>query len=187
MSRAILSSAPHSLRGHLKITEQGEVIADRYANRGIALRHLEQLTNAVLMASSSRHEEAGRAAQERGAGIIDELSDRSAEAYRALVWGDPAFERYFVAATPIAELSGLTLGSRPSARAQRSSAWPWSSRARSSDHPDADSHRMCNHPSSSSRDWKAPSSPGAPARNRHSSNRAATTGRSRSRVTSASL
>ena len=116
MSRAILSSAPHSLRGHLKITEQGEVISDRYANRSIALRHLEQLTNAVLVASSSKHEQTGQAAQERGATTIDELAERSAEAYQALVWDDPAFEQYFVAATPIAELSGLTLGSRPSAR-----------------------------------------------------------------------
>ena len=56
MNRAILASAPHSLGGHIKITEQGEVVADRYANRDIALRHLEQLTNAVLMASSSGHE-----------------------------------------------------------------------------------------------------------------------------------
>ncbi|MFV2065061.1 MAG: phosphoenolpyruvate carboxylase, partial [Chloroflexota bacterium] len=116
MSRAILSSAPSSLQGHLKITEQGEVIADRYANQGIALRHLEQLTNAVLLASSSKHEEAAQTAQLRGATTINELAERSAQAYQALVWQDPAFEEYFVAATPIAELSGLTLGSRPSAR-----------------------------------------------------------------------
>jgi phosphoenolpyruvate carboxylase len=116
MSRAILASAPNSLQGHLKITEQGEVIADRYANDGIALRHLEQLTNAVLLASSSKHEQTVRAAQDRGATIISDLAERSAVAYRALVWEDPAFEAYFAAATPIAELSGLTLGSRPSAR-----------------------------------------------------------------------
>jgi phosphoenolpyruvate carboxylase len=75
MSRAILASAPHSLGGHLKITEQGEVVANRYANRDIALRHLEQLTNAVLIA-------------------------------------------FYVAATPIAELSELALGSRPAARSR---------------------------------------------------------------------
>ena len=46
-----MRGAPGSLQGRLKLTEQGEVIADRYANPYIALRHLEQVTNAVLVAS----------------------------------------------------------------------------------------------------------------------------------------
>ena len=116
MHRAILASAPNSLRGQLKLTEQGEVVADRYANGSIALRHLEQLTNAVLVASSQAHEDAASRAAERGAKMLEDLARRSAAAYRALVWEDPAFQSYFVAATPIAELSGLTLGSRPAAR-----------------------------------------------------------------------
>jgi phosphoenolpyruvate carboxylase len=116
MSRAILASAPNSLEGHLKITEQGEVVANRYANRDIALRHLEQLTNAVLVASSAGHARQGAEAQVRGAATMEELAERSARAYRALVWDDPAFEAFFVAATPIAELSELALGSRPAAR-----------------------------------------------------------------------
>ena len=60
MSRAILSHAPGSMRGRLKLTEQGEVIAARYANPQIALRHLERLANAVLLASSPGHEAAVR-------------------------------------------------------------------------------------------------------------------------------
>jgi phosphoenolpyruvate carboxylase len=116
MSRAILASAPHSLHGHLKITEQGEVVANRYADRDIALRHLEQLTNAVLVASSGAHARQASEAQERGAADLEELAERSSRAYRALVWDDPAFEAFYVAATPIAELSGLALGSRPAAR-----------------------------------------------------------------------
>jgi phosphoenolpyruvate carboxylase len=116
MNRAILASAPHSLGGHIKITEQGEVVADRYANPDVALRHLEQLTNAVLMASSRSHEEQVVSAQQGATGIIDDLAERSARAYRGLVWEDPAFEAFYVAATPIAELSELTLGSRPAAR-----------------------------------------------------------------------
>ena len=91
-------------------------MADRYANPFIALRHLEQLTNAVLVASSPGHERAAQEARERGATLLDELAERSRRAYRALVWEDAAFESYFVAATPIEELSGLTLGSRPAAR-----------------------------------------------------------------------
>jgi phosphoenolpyruvate carboxylase len=118
MSRAILASAPHSLQGHLKITEQGEVVANRYADLDIALRHLEQLTNAVLVASSGAHARQASEAQERGAADLEELAERSSRAYRALVWDDPAFEAFYVAATPIAELSGLALGSRPAARRQ---------------------------------------------------------------------
>jgi phosphoenolpyruvate carboxylase len=116
MSRAILASAPHSLEGHLKITEQGEVVANRYASRDIALRHLEQLTNAVLVASSAGHARQAVDAQVLGAAILGEIAERSARAYRALVWDDPAFEAFYVAATPIAELSELALGSRPAAR-----------------------------------------------------------------------
>jgi phosphoenolpyruvate carboxylase len=116
MSRAILASAPHSLEGHLKLTEQGEVVANRYANRDIALRHLEQLTNAVLIASSGSHARQAAEAQERGSAILEEIAERSARAYRALVWDDPAFEAFYIAATPIAELSELALGSRPAAR-----------------------------------------------------------------------
>jgi phosphoenolpyruvate carboxylase len=116
MSRAILASAPHSLDGTLKITEQGEVVADRYANFDIAMRHLAQLTNAVLVASSPTHQQQARDAQVRGRAVLEELAARSAHAYQSLVWEDPAFEAFFVAATPIGELSGLAMGSRPAAR-----------------------------------------------------------------------
>ena len=116
MGRAILASAPHSLDGTLKLTEQGEVVADRYANFDIAMRHLAQLTNAVLVASSAAHEQQAVDAQRRGATMLAELAKRSAEVYQALVWQDPGFEAYYVAATPIAELSGLAMGSRPASR-----------------------------------------------------------------------
>ncbi len=116
MGRAILASAPHSLAGKLKLTEQGEIVADRYGNFDIAMRHLAQLTNAVLVASSEAHQKHARQAQRRGSDILEELAERSARAYRALVWDDPAFEAFYVAATPIAELSGLAMGSRPAAR-----------------------------------------------------------------------
>ncbi len=123
MSRAILSSAPGSLRERLKLTEQGEVIAARYANPQLALRHLERLANAVLLASSPGHEAAVRAASVDGAPVMDELARESSTVYRAMVWDDPGFEAFFRAATPIEELAGLAIGSRPAARA-RSGARP---------------------------------------------------------------
>jgi phosphoenolpyruvate carboxylase len=117
MSRAILASPPGSVRGRLKLTEQGEVIADRYANPAIALRHLEQVTGAVLVASAPEHDARSRAAGIAGAALMDELAATSRQAYRALVWEEPQFEAYFRAATPIAELAGMAIGSRPAARA----------------------------------------------------------------------
>jgi phosphoenolpyruvate carboxylase len=116
MNRAIMASAPHSLDGTLKLTEQGEVVADRYANFDIAMRHLAQLTNAVLIASSPGHLQEAEEAQARGKTVFEELAERSAQVYQSLVWQDPAFEAYYVAATPIGELSRLAMGSRPAAR-----------------------------------------------------------------------
>ena len=89
MNRAILAQAPDALRGRLKLTEQGEVVADRYANPAIAQRHLEQLTNAVLVASSASTS-GRRAAEARGAAVLSELAPTSARAYRALVWSTRA-------------------------------------------------------------------------------------------------
>ncbi|MFN8624017.1 MAG: phosphoenolpyruvate carboxylase, partial [Chloroflexota bacterium] len=118
MSKAILSHAPGSMRGRLKLTEQGEVIAARYANPQIALRHLERLTSSVLLASSPAHEAAVREASVPGAPVMEELAATSRAAFRATVWEDPAFEAFFRAATPIEELAGLAIGSRPAARAR---------------------------------------------------------------------
>ncbi len=116
MTRAILAQAPGSVAGRLKLTEQGEVIADRYANPDIALRHLEQLTHACLLASTDEHDERARLAADEGSDVLDELAHEASRAYRALVRQDPLFEAYFRAATPIEELAQLAIGSRPAAR-----------------------------------------------------------------------
>lgn len=115
-SRAILAQAPGSVDGRLKLTEQGEVITARYPNTGIALRHLEQMTYAVLLASRPSHEHVLSAGADRWHALMDELAALARDAYRRLVWHDPDFERFFQAATPIAELSAMSLGSRPSKR-----------------------------------------------------------------------
>ena len=117
MRRAILAQAPGSIDGRMRITEQGEVIADRYANRQIAQRHLEQVTNAVLIASSpSTPGTPNRVSEPR---VASWTSSRRASraAYRALVWDDPAFPAFFGRATPIDVLSGLAIGSRPTSGA----------------------------------------------------------------------
>ncbi|HEY5629578.1 MAG TPA: phosphoenolpyruvate carboxylase, partial [Candidatus Limnocylindrales bacterium] len=115
-NRAILSQAAGSIDGRLKMTEQGEVIAAHYANIAVAERQLEQVTSAVLIASTPDHEaRVATLARESGA-VMDELAELSRRAYRALVWETPEFAGYFGAATPIAELSALPIGSRPAAR-----------------------------------------------------------------------
>ncbi len=114
--RAIRAQAPGSIDGRLRLTEQGEVIAARYANREIAQRELELMTGAVLLASQPSHDAALSAAIEAGAAVMDELAADARAAYRALVYDDPGFAAFFRAATPIAEISALRLGSRPAAR-----------------------------------------------------------------------
>ena len=121
-SRAILAQAPGSVAGRLKLTEQGEVIAARYGNPLIARRELEQLTGAVLLASSAQHEAEIERIAARGGPLIDELAAIARDAYRRLVWDDPAFAEFFRAATPIGELSALRLGSRPAARKRTAGA-----------------------------------------------------------------
>ncbi len=115
-NRAILGGAPGSIDGRLKLTEQGEVIAANYADPAIAQRHLEQLTGAVLIASTAEHDAAAEAALRAGAPLMDELAVTARGAYRALVHDDPAFAAFFRDVTPITELSDLRLGSRPAAR-----------------------------------------------------------------------
>ena len=113
--RAILAQAAGSVDGRLKYTEQGEVIADRYAAPAIARRHLEQVASATLLASTPEHEAEVAAAAADGAAIMEGLARTSRAAYRALV-ERPGFGAFFEAATPIGELAGLGHGSRPASR-----------------------------------------------------------------------
>ncbi len=115
-NRAILGQAPGSVDGRLKLTEQGEVIAANYSDPVIARRHLEQVTAAVMLASTPEHDARLATAVAVGRPIMDELAATSREAYRALVHDDADFASFFRDVTPIAELSDLRLGSRPAAR-----------------------------------------------------------------------
>ncbi len=111
-NRAILAQPPESIRGRIKLTEQGEVVSARYDNKAIGHRHLEQLVNAVLLSSGKRP---AVAQEEAWAKMLDEMSRLSEVKYRALVT-DPAFLRYFHQATPITPIGQLNIGSRPAKR-----------------------------------------------------------------------
>ena len=121
-NRAILGQAPGSVDGRLKLTEQGEVIAANYADPTIARRHLEQMTGAVLLASTPENGARLDRAIAVGTPILAELAATSRASYRALVHEDPGFASFFRDITPIRELSALRLGSRPAARGRRDDA-----------------------------------------------------------------
>ena len=120
--RAVLAAPAGSVAGRLKLTEQGEVIATRYANAHLALRALEQTVSATLLASTPEHDRSAAAAAREGADLMDELAADARDAYRALARDDPDLEAVFVAATPIEQIAGLRLGSRPAARGRAASA-----------------------------------------------------------------
>ena len=110
---AILAQPAGSVQGELRLTEQGEVIAGKYANREIGRRNLEALFAATVRAtfdeSPPRGHDDFRAAME-------ELSADAMAAYRDLVYGTAGFVEYFRATTPIGEIAELNIGSRPASR-----------------------------------------------------------------------
>ncbi len=114
-NRAVRGQAPGSVAGRFKVTDQGEVIFARYGNPAIGHRHLEQVTNAVLLASTPAAEAALRRAGQRFAEPAERMAAASERAYRALV-AQPGFAEFFARVTPIDEISRLPLGSRPARR-----------------------------------------------------------------------
>ncbi len=112
---AILAQAPGSVAGALRITEQGEIVAAKYAEPELARRNLEALVAATVEASCLDVEGLGDDAAEAYA-LMDELSGRARDAYRALVYETPRFVEWFRAATPVIEIAELNIGSRPASR-----------------------------------------------------------------------
>jgi phosphoenolpyruvate carboxylase len=117
-NRAILAQAPRSIDGRFKMTEQGETVAANYANLAVAENHLGLVGSAVVVASTSEHDECIDEVDERGRATMDELAELARRAYRSLVYEEPGFERFFRATTPLAELSTMALGSRPARRGE---------------------------------------------------------------------
>jgi phosphoenolpyruvate carboxylase len=114
-NRAILAQPPESVGGRFRLTEQGETITTRYANRHLARRHLEQLVHAVLLTSGKRPIKS----PSRGGAwetALHELSPLAEKAYRDLVYANPALPRYLRQATPLDQIERLNIGSRPSRR-----------------------------------------------------------------------
>ncbi|HET9080574.1 MAG TPA: phosphoenolpyruvate carboxylase [Trebonia sp.] len=113
--RAVLAQAPGSVAGRLKVTEQGEVIFARYGQPAIGLRHLEQVTSAVLLASSPSVADRNRAAATTFTGLAAAIDDAAKGAFRALVEAD-GFAEWFATVSPLEEIGTLRIGSRPARR-----------------------------------------------------------------------
>jgi phosphoenolpyruvate carboxylase len=111
--QAILAQPPGTVRGQFRLTEQGEVINAKYANPLIGKRNLETLMAANLEASLLLD---GRTPPAEFLDAAEQLSRLSMKAYRGLVYETPGFVDYFYAATPIAEIAELNIGSRPASR-----------------------------------------------------------------------
>ncbi|MBK7261570.1 MAG: phosphoenolpyruvate carboxylase [Rubrivivax sp.] len=111
--QAILAQPPGTVKGQIRLTEQGEVIGSKYANPEIGRRNLETLVAATLEATLLRPtKSAPRSFLDAAAA----LSAASYAAYRRLVYETPGFTDYFFAATPIREIAELNIGSRPASR-----------------------------------------------------------------------
>lgn len=110
-ARAILSLPPESVDGAIRVTEQGEVLAERYDEPSIAHRHLEQVTWSTLLVTGS----SAPKLDPRWTEAVDRISEESYAYYRRFV-EQPGFLQYFREATPISEIENLPIGSRPSRR-----------------------------------------------------------------------
>jgi phosphoenolpyruvate carboxylase len=111
--QAILAQPPGTVNGQIRLTEQGEVIASKYAHPEIGRRNLETLVAATLEATLLHPT---KSAPKAFLDAAAQISDASFRAYRKLVYETPGFTEYFFGATPIREIAELNIGSRPASR-----------------------------------------------------------------------
>ena len=113
---AILAQPPGSVAGQIRLTEQGEVIQNKYRSVALGKWHLGLLLSATLQTSIGAFATKPDVFMQEHADLLERLSQISQDAYRKLVYGTEGFVNYFFAATPINEIAGLNIGSRPASR-----------------------------------------------------------------------
>ncbi|MGB5331449.1 MAG: phosphoenolpyruvate carboxylase [Woeseiaceae bacterium] len=125
---AVLGAPPGTVNGRLRVTEQGEIINEKYGLRGIALRTLEQVTGSVALATALPTHRGNDMPEWHE--MMDVIATESRRVYRKLIYETPQFYDYFRKATPIDVIERMRIGSRPSARRSQSGiedlrAIPW--------------------------------------------------------------
>ncbi len=125
---AVHGAPPGTVNGRLRVTEQGEIINEKYGLRGIALRTLEQVTGSVALATAMPRHHGNDMPEWHD--MMDVIAEESRLAYRKLVYETPRFHDYFRLATPIDLIERMRIGSRPSSRRSRQGiedlrAIPW--------------------------------------------------------------
>lgn len=116
VERSILAQPPEALHGKVKITEQGEVISQRYSHPEIAKRSLESAVSAVLVGSMNVQTQHMQETERQWSDTLERLSQDSFETYQAFIYKNPDFLPYFHQSTPIDELAEMNIGSRPAKR-----------------------------------------------------------------------
>lgn len=111
---AVLGAPPGTVNGHLRVTEQGEIINEKYGLRGIALRTLEQMTGSVALATALPEHRGND--KEEWHDMMEVIANVSRDTYRKLVFETPGFYDYFRLATPIDLIERMRIGSRPASR-----------------------------------------------------------------------
>lgn len=112
---AIRAQPSVSVQGRIRITEQGEVIAAKYGTPDVAATNLESMTSATLLATLEP-QSLGKQDAARFCVAMEQLSGAAFAAYRELVYDTPGFRQFFRELTPIQEIAGLKIGSRPASR-----------------------------------------------------------------------
>ncbi|CAH0122661.1 MULTISPECIES: phosphoenolpyruvate carboxylase [unclassified Paenibacillus] len=116
LNRSIMVQPPHTIGGGIKITEQGEVLSERYSMQGIAYRSLEQATSALISSALAARTPCSELYESKWEDIVREMSEHALAKYQDLVFGDPDFLTFFKESTPLPEIGELNIGSRPSKR-----------------------------------------------------------------------
>ncbi len=113
---AILAQPPGTISGQIRLTEQGEIIANKFSHPDIGRRNLETLVAATIESSLGVGTQPAPAARRKFEAAMEDLSALAFRSYRALVYETPGFAEYFFATTPISEIAELNIGSRPASR-----------------------------------------------------------------------
>lgn len=114
--QAIMAQPQGTVDGQIRLTEQGEIIANKYADPVVGRKHLETLIAATLDATLFPADQLDPARRRTFESVMETLSATAMTTYRSLVYETPGFAEYFFNTTPIDEIAGLNLGSRPAAR-----------------------------------------------------------------------